>query len=143
MPLSYRQKKGGRNRQNQAWQGDEGGIGRRWRGHSVGRTLGSRECRGGRPGGAGPGGNSSAACQACACGCGQGVRQRPLRERLAEKGFDLISPHRGNRQRPKTVDGRKLRRYRRRWLIERSNGWLQNFRRVVTRWEYYSFIYHG
>jgi transposase len=67
----------------------------------------------------------------------------PLRERLAEKGFDLISPHRENRQRPATNDGRKLRRYKRRWLIERANAWLHNFRRVVTRWEQHSFIYHG
>ena len=67
----------------------------------------------------------------------------PLRERLAQKGFDLIAPHRGNRQRANTADGRKLRRYRRRWLVERTTGWLQNFRRIVTRWEYYSFIYHG
>jgi transposase len=73
----------------------------------------------------------------------KGYDSDPLRERLAQKGFDLISPHRGNRQRPCTVDGRKLRRYRRRWLVERSAGWLQNFRRIVTRWDYYSFIYHG
>ena len=67
----------------------------------------------------------------------------PLRERLAEKGFELINPHRENRTRPATVDGRKLRRYRRRWLVERTNAWLHNFRRVVTRWEYHSFIYGG
>src|SRR5437899_4362566 len=66
----------------------------------------------------------------------KGYDSDPLRERLAQKGFDLISPHRGNRQRPRTVDGRKLRRYRRRWLVERSAGWLQNFRRIVTRWDY-------
>jgi len=28
-----------------------------------------------------------------------------------------------------------LRRYKRRWKIERSNAWLQNFRRIVTRYE--------
>ena len=33
-------------------------------------------------------------------------------------------------------DGRKLRRYKRRWLIERSIAWLQNFRRLVVRYEY-------
>jgi len=67
----------------------------------------------------------------------KGYDSDPLRERLAQKGFDLISPHRGNRQRPCTVDGRKLRRYRRRWKIERLFAWLHNFRRVVIRWEYY------
>ncbi|HXX13860.1 MAG TPA: transposase, partial [Candidatus Eremiobacteraceae bacterium] len=34
-------------------------------------------------------------------------------------------------------DGRVLRRYRRRWKIERLFAWLHNFRRVVIRWEYY------
>ena len=67
----------------------------------------------------------------------------PLRERLAEQGFELISPHRENRVKPPTVDGRKLRRYRHRWLIERTNAWLHNFRRIVTRWEFHSFIYGG
>lgn len=32
-------------------------------------------------------------------------------------------------------DGRKLRRYKRRWIIERTNSWLQNFRRLVVRYE--------
>jgi len=41
------------------------------------------------------------------------------------------------RSRKTTQDGRGLRRYRRRWKIERSFAWLHNFRRVVTRWEYY------
>jgi transposase len=73
----------------------------------------------------------------------KGYDSDPLRARLAEDGFDLISPHRGNRTKPATVDGRKLRRYRRRWLVERTNAWLHNFRRVATRWEFYSFIHHG
>lgn len=73
----------------------------------------------------------------------KGYDSDPLRERLATEGFELINPHRENRVKPPTVDGRKLRRYRRRWLIERTNAWLQNFRRIVTRWEYHSFIYSG
>jgi transposase len=73
----------------------------------------------------------------------KGYDSDPLRERLAQEGFELISPHRENRVKPPTVDGRKLRRYRHRWLIERTNAWLQNFRRIVTRWEYHSFIYGG
>jgi transposase len=36
-----------------------------------------------------------------------------------------------------TQDGRRLRRYRRRWKIERLFAWLHNFRRIVIRWEYY------
>jgi transposase len=61
-----------------------------------------------------------------------------LDERLAqERGIELIAPHKSNRRKPKTQDGRKLRRYRHRWRIERLFAWLQNFRRLVTRYEYY------
>ena len=50
----------------------------------------------------------------------------------AERGIELIAPHRSTR-RHVTQDGRPLRRYRRRWKVERLHAWLQNFRRVVTR----------
>jgi hypothetical protein len=44
----------------------------------------------------------------------------PLDERLAiEYGVELISPHKFNRQRSRTQDGRSLRRYKRRWKVER------------------------
>src|SRR6202790_25267 len=36
-----------------------------------------------------------------------------------------------------TQDGRVLRRYRRRWKIERLFAWLHNYRRIVIRREYY------
>lgn len=52
-----------------------------------------------------------------------------------ERGIELIAPHRSNRVAPKTQDGRKLRRYKRRWKVERVNAWLQNYRRVLIRWE--------
>ena len=58
-----------------------------------------------------------------------------LDERLAEQGIEMISPHRSNRKR-KTQDGRPLRRYRRRWRVERLFAWLQNFRRLITRHEH-------
>lgn len=48
----------------------------------------------------------------------------------------MIAPHRRNRTKPKTQDGRPLRRYKRRWKIERLNAWLQNFRRILVRHEY-------
>jgi transposase len=73
----------------------------------------------------------------------KGYDSDPLRERLAAAGFTLVSPHRANRTKPPTNDGRRLRRYRRRWLVERTNAWLQNFRRVAVRWERYSYVYHG
>lgn len=31
------------------------------------------------------------------------------------------------------TDGRKLRRYKRRWTVERTFAWLQDFRRLVIR----------
>ncbi len=67
----------------------------------------------------------------------------PLRERLTERNVDLICPHRKNRVRPATQDGRKLRRYLRRWIIERTNSWLHDFRRLVVRYEFYSSLFHG
>ncbi len=55
---------------------------------------------------------------------------------LAEDyGVEMISPNRSNRKQ-KTQDGRPLRRYRRRWKIERVFAWMQNYRRLVTQWEY-------
>ena len=60
----------------------------------------------------------------------------PLDAKLAEEyGIELIAPNRRNRS--KSQDGRKLRRYRRRWKVERLFAWLHNFRRLVTRWEYH------
>lgn len=53
---------------------------------------------------------------------------------LAACEIELIAPHRGNRVNI-TQDGRPLRRYRRRWRVERLFAWLQNSRRLVTRYE--------
>ena len=50
-------------------------------------------------------------------------------------GVEMISPNRSNRE--QSQDGRPLRRYRRRWKIERIFAWMQNYRRLVTRWEYH------
>jgi transposase len=54
---------------------------------------------------------------------------------LKKHGVEMIAPHRRNRTKPKTQDGRKLRRYQRRWKVERLFAWLQNFRRLVVRYE--------
>ena len=67
----------------------------------------------------------------------------PLDAELAELHIELIAPHKANRKRQKTQDGRKLRRYRRRWKIERLFAWLHNFRRIVVRYEYHSDNYLG
>jgi transposase len=63
---------------------------------------------------------------------------------LAEKGIEMISPHRKNR-RPenKTQDGRPLRRYSRRWTVERTISWLQHFRRLCIRWERSTALFQG
>ncbi len=54
---------------------------------------------------------------------------------LKEQGIEMIAPHRRNRKKPATQDGRVLRRYKRRWKIERVFAWLQNFRRLLVRQE--------
>jgi transposase len=59
----------------------------------------------------------------------------PLRKRLKNRGIELICPHRSNRTKPPTQDGRKLRRYRRRWKVERTFAWFGNFRRLVVRYD--------
>jgi len=68
-----------------------------------------------------------------------------LRQRLADRGIDLIAPQLRSR-RNKVQDGRKLRRYRRRWKMERAFAWLGNFRRLVVRYEHklqvYSAFFH-
>lgn len=60
-----------------------------------------------------------------------------LDRELAAQGIELISPHRHNRSKPTTQDGRALRRYQRRWKVERLFAWLHNFRRLVVRYEYH------
>jgi transposase len=65
----------------------------------------------------------------------RGYDSNRLRERLAERGIEPIIPARSLNRRSTHQDGRKLRRYRRRWTIERTNAWLQNFRRLVVRYE--------
>jgi len=58
-----------------------------------------------------------------------------LDQDLAESGVEMIAPHRSNRKN-RTQDGRALRRYSRRWKIERLFAWLQNYRRLIVRWEH-------
>ena len=68
----------------------------------------------------------------------------PLDARLREEyGVDLIAPHKSNRQKGRTQDGRVLRRYCRRWKVERLFAWLYNFRRLVVRYEYHAANYLG
>jgi len=65
-----------------------------------------------------------------------------LDTRLRNYGIELISPHHSNRKN-RTQDRRRLRRYRRRWKIERLFAWLQNFCRLVVRYERYAENFVG
>lgn len=62
----------------------------------------------------------------------------PLDDILLTQGIEMVAPHRSNRKKPRTQDGRPLRRYKKRWKVERLFAWLFNFRRLVVRYEYYS-----
>lgn len=66
-----------------------------------------------------------------------------LRENLEHRGIELICPHRTNRAKAATQDGRKLRRYARRYKVERTISWLFNLRHLVTRYEWYSELFEG
>jgi len=65
------------------------------------------------------------------------------RERLRRRGMVLIAPHRSNRHRTPPQDGRVLRRYKKRWIVERSIAWLGNFRRLVVRYDRSLTIYQA
>jgi transposase len=66
-----------------------------------------------------------------------------LRERLKKRGIELIAPHRSNRRKKKTQDGRPLRRYKRRWKMERTISWIGNYRRLVVRYDRCIHIYQA
>jgi transposase len=57
-------------------------------------------------------------------------------------GTEMIAPNKVNRRVP-TQDGRPLRRYVRRYKIERLFAWLFNFRRLVVRYEYHAENFQG
>ncbi|MEP0845262.1 MAG: IS5 family transposase [Phycisphaerae bacterium] len=61
---------------------------------------------------------------------------------LAEQGTELIAPQRSNRKHV-TQDGRSLRRYKRRWTVERTIAWIQHFRRLCIRWEKSTTLFQG
>lgn len=57
-----------------------------------------------------------------------------LEEDLAEQDIELIAPTRRT-TRSRHQDGRQLRRYKRRWKVERLFAWLLRFRRLTSRYE--------
>ena len=139
-----RRKKGPRCRQNQTWKGYEVDGGGRRPGSSSGKL----------PGLGVPCGSHVDRADA---GAGRGRPRKnperliydkaadsdPLRARLARRGIELICPHRKNRTKAPTQDGRALRRYKRRWTVERTFSWWGNFRRLVVRWEYHIEMYQA
>jgi transposase len=67
-----------------------------------------------------------------------------LDEQLAAQGIEMIAPHRRNRKPENyTQDGRPLRRYKRRWTVERTISWIQNYRRLCIRWERSTKLFQG
>jgi transposase len=63
---------------------------------------------------------------------------------LKQQGTEMIAPHRRNRKLlNKTQDGRMLRRYKRRWIVERFFAWIQYKRRLLIRWEFYPANFLG
>ncbi|PSH04652.1 MAG: IS5/IS1182 family transposase [Acidobacteria bacterium] len=73
----------------------------------------------------------------------RGYDSDPLRERLKKRGIELIAPYRKNNKERRYEDGRKLRRYLRRWIVERTNAWLGQFRRLLVRHEHLLSTYRA
>lgn len=65
------------------------------------------------------------------------------RQDVEDRGIEPIFPARKNNTKATHQDGRRLRRYRNRWTVERTNAWLQNFRRLVVRYERRSDIFRA
>ena len=73
----------------------------------------------------------------------RGYDSNPLRAALARRGIEPIIPARRNNPKATHQDGRKLRRYRRRWIVERTFAWVGHFRRLVVRYERLITTYAG
>jgi transposase len=65
-----------------------------------------------------------------------GYDSDPRRQRLRRRGIELIVPYRENNQHRRYQDGRKLWRYKRRWIVERTTACLGQFRRLLVRHEH-------
>ena len=66
-----------------------------------------------------------------------------LRDSLASRGIEHVTPHRKGRTKPARQDERTLRRYLKRWKIERTISWLQYQRRLLVRHERYAHLFEG
>lgn len=73
----------------------------------------------------------------------RGYDSDPMRARLSRRGITVIVPYRANRTVRPFEDGRHLRRYRHRWIIERTFAWLGSFRRLLVRHERFTSLYRA
>jgi transposase len=59
----------------------------------------------------------------------------PMDEDLRKIGINLIAPHKKNRKKPKTQDGRQFIRYKKRWVVERFFAHLHNYRKLTINYD--------
>lgn len=64
----------------------------------------------------------------------RGYDSNAVRRFLKRRRIQPIIPARSNNTQATDQDGRCLRRYRRRWIVERTIGRLGNFRRLTVRY---------
>ncbi len=72
-----------------------------------------------------------------------GYDSDPLCERLRKRAIELIAPYRKNNKRKRYYDGCKMRRYKRRWIVERTNAWRGQRRQLLVRHEHLLSIYYA
>jgi transposase len=73
---------------------------------------------------------------------GEAYDSDPLDRHLEDEyGIKMIALNRENRSRKQ--DGRRLRRFKRRWVVERLFAWRQWFRRLVRRYEFHAENFLG
>lgn len=65
----------------------------------------------------------------------RGYDSNPAWALLVSRHIEPMIPKQRNNRVATHQDGHKLRRYRHRWIIERTNSRLQNFRRLMVRYE--------
>jgi transposase len=66
-----------------------------------------------------------------------------LRDVLASRGIEQVTPNRKGQKKPSRQDGRALRRYLKRWKIEGTISWLQYQRRLLVQHEIHAHLFEG
>jgi transposase len=73
----------------------------------------------------------------------RGYDSDPLRDPLKQRGIELIALYRKNNKQRRSENRRKLRRYKRRWIADRTNSWPGQFRRLLLRYTKALFLKHA